>query len=98
MSSFDERERRPDDDGRTIADMSDLDRPRAFSFRVEGYHKAAQERDAMPPAQTEWQQLNLSPKERFLLIGGALKASLLIALAFIVGLGLVTWLLLLLWS
>lgn len=100
MSSYDERDRRAsgEDDGHTVADMSDLDRPRAFSFRVEGYHKAAQERDTMPPAQTEWQQLNLTGKERWMLIAGALKASLLIGLAYVGGLGLVVWLLIRLWS
>ena len=100
MSSYDERDRRTsgEDDGRTIADMSDLDRPRAFSFRVGDHSKAAREQDAMPPAQTEWQQLNLTGKERRLMIAGALKASLLIALAYIAGLGLVVWLLLQLWS
>lgn len=102
MSRYDERDRRasgePEDDGRTIADMSDLDRPKAFSFQIGDLHQESRERDAMPPAQTEWQQLNLSGKERWLMIAGALKASLLIALAYILGLGLVVWLLLQLWT
>ena len=99
MSRFDERDRRTqEDDGRTIADMSDLDRPRAFSFSVANRNKQMREQDAMPPAQTEWQQLNLTGKERRLLIAGALKASLLIGLAYVGGLGLVVWLLLQLWT
>ncbi len=97
MSSYDERDRRPDeeDDGRTIADMSDLDRPNPFSFAVGELRK--EEQQMYPPSNSSWQEVDLTRRERLLMIAGALKATLLIALAYIVGLAAVVWLLLWLW-
>ena len=85
-----------DDDGRTIADMSGLDFPGAFSFRgvrpkmPEPGGKGDQpETDDRP---WEAQMGQLSKSERRMAILGALKAAMLIALAYIAGLGLLIWL------
>lgn len=67
------------DDGRTIVDMSDVEKPNLLSFR---------------PFNQEEQQSYTSPKETYTkeqrrwAIFGALKASLLIGLAYVVGFGL----------
>ena len=82
-----------DDDGRTIADMSDVSRPSLMGRRPpevpgEAQNSSTQNRteDIIPPEDRKWYVL------------GALKAALLIALAFIVGLGVVIFALLKLWG
>lgn len=84
-----------DDDGRTIADMSGVSRPNLFSANLP-------EGDVRDPAPEEpdhpWEDHSLSRQERSWFIFGALKAALLIALAFIVGLGLLIWLILALYN
>ena len=77
-----------DDDGRTIADMSGL-APRTPL----GYRRPAAERKQDPasgeaPAERPWEQSGMSREDRRHYIWGALSAALLIALAFIAGLGL----------
>lgn len=79
-----------DDDGRTIADMSGVERQAMFLPRVP-------RRDLLRPPQQErpaeeerpWEETGLSREERRWYILGAMKAAMLIALVFIVGLGLV---------
>ena len=78
-----------EDDGRTVADMSGIERP---SLRL-----SCRKRDLQPPDEEEWKR-QLSPEDRRLYIFAALQASLLIALVFIVGLGAMILLLLALWS
>ena len=80
-----------DDDGRVIADMSGLDRPSMFVPR-------ARKKDERPPEDDDrpWESM-LTPEERRITILAALKAALLIALAFILGLGAVILLMVLLW-
>ena len=84
-----------DDDGRTIADMSGLDFPGAFSFR--GVRPKKPERGAEQSDLTDrpWEARKdqFSVSERRMAILGALKAALLIGSAYIVGLGLLIWLL-----
>ena len=84
-----------DDDGRTIADMSGLDFPGAFSFR--GVRPKKPERGAEQSDLTDrpWEARKdqFSRSERRMAILGALKAALLIGSAYIVGLGLLIWLL-----
>ena len=80
-----------EDDGRTVADMSDLARPTPFGFRSTG-RKARRRKDAEPSAvqnDRPWEEAGMSRRDRRRYIWGALSASLLIGLAFIVGLGLV---------
>ena len=79
-----------EDDGRTVADMSGLDRPTLFGHKEGGSRKKQQEAsdgDYVPP---------LSRGDRWAFLLGTMKASLLIALAFLGGLGLCIWLLTLL--
>lgn len=81
-----------EDDGRTVADMSGLDRPTLFGHREGSSRKKRQEPeqsggDYVPP---------MSRGERWAFLLGTMKASLLIALAFLGGLGLCIWLLTLL--
>ena len=78
-----------DDDGRTIADMSDLARPGMLGFR-----KAKQPSAPVPEHPSDdapWHQPEpiMTPEERRWYILGAMKAALLIGLAFIAGIGLV---------
>ena len=77
-----------EDDGRTVADMSNVSRqplliPRPRRRRPpRAADMPDRERSAEPP-------LDLSREEQRWAILGAMKAALLIALAFIVGLGIV---------
>ena len=85
-----------DDDGRTIADMSGLDFPGAFSFRGVRPKKPEPEGKGDQPETDgrpwEAQMGQISKSERRMAILGALKAAMLIALAYIAGLGLLIWL------
>ena len=75
-----------DDDGRTIADMSDVSAPSMFVPK-----SLPQSRKSVEPRQEKpspaWQDDGYTAKERFLVAMGALKAALLIGMAFIVGIG-----------
>ena len=85
-----------DDDGRTIADMSGLDFPGAFSFRGVRPKKPEPEREGNRSETNDrpWeaQKDQFSKSERRMAILGALKAAMLIGAAYIVGLGLLIWL------
>ena len=76
-----------DDDGRTIVDMSGLERPSMFGHlpgsRENRAFKAPEERKPHRP----WEESGWSRSERGAAVRGALAASLLIAGAYIVGLG-----------
>ena len=77
-----------EDDGRTIADMSGLAPRTPFGFRRK------ERRELSAPAEESredrpWEQQGTSREDRRSYIWGALSAALLIALAFIVGLGLI---------
>lgn len=81
--------RRPfeDDDGRTVADMSSFEQRTPFGFRQSRDKKnAAKETDT---ESRPWEKNRISRETQKGVIWGALSASLLIALAFIVGLGIV---------
>jgi hypothetical protein len=80
-----------DDDGRTIADMSGVSRPRLI---LPGTPQPPAPPAAPRPEETEnrpWEAQKdvMSREERRWYILGALKAALLIALVFIIGLGIV---------
>ena len=85
----DKRKKFDDDDGRTIADMSRLSHSSVFRVRVQqdaAAQKSAQ--DAQEIRQDRpWEDHSMSTQERRWFILGALKAALLIAGAFILGLG-----------
>lgn len=74
-----------DDDGRTIADMSGVSGPSLFVPRSSG-RKELQEQPKK--SQRPWEDTGYSRKERFMLVMGAMKATMLIALAYILGIGL----------
>lgn len=78
-----------EDDGHTIVDMSQVERPNLFSFRRNdtANHKVKSKRSS--------DNYSYSYEERRWAIFGALKASMLIGLAYIVVLGLVVLLLVL---
>lgn len=76
------------DDGHSIVDMSSIERPNLFTFRNTKQEEVKQE-------EKPWVDNTLNKDERRWAILGALKASILIALAYIVGLGLVVLLLVL---
>ena len=78
-----------EDDGRTIADMSGIERP---SLRL-----PRRERDLQSPA-PQAPESEFSPEERRVYAFAALRAALLIGLALLAGLGAVILLLLALWT
>ena len=71
-----------DDDGRTIADMSQVTRPSLFGHL--GEHKDGEEKKE--------NEIKLTRGERFAAVMGAMKAGLLIALVYVVIFGIVIWL------
>lgn len=87
-----------DDDGRTIVDMSGVERPSMF-----GHMPASGKKDPVFSAPEEkperpWEESGYSRSERRAAVRGALTAGLLIALAYILGLGiLIAILLYLVW-
>ena len=81
-----------DDDGRTIADMSDVTGPSMFLPRRSG-HKTPVEQNGTAGSEPEWES-----RDRRLYIFGALRAALLIALVYAVGFGLIIGLLILIWK
>lgn len=84
-----------DDDGRTIADMSDMSAPGLMGHpRVDKPEERAEER----PQRPAWEQTTPSRKERASMIWIALGAALLIALIFLGAIALVIVLMQLLWS
>ena len=82
-----------EDDGRVIADMSGIETPSLFApfSRREG--EVPEVKNDRP-----WEDSSLNKKERFWYAMGALKAALLIGLAYLAGLAAVILLLLLLWK
>jgi len=80
-----------DDDGRTIADMSEVTRPNLLSFRPFGSREDRRpEEPQQEKADRPWDTSHqMSREERRSYILGAVIASLLIGLAFAVGIGLV---------
>lgn len=69
------------DNGMTVADMSEVERPNLFGFRNPNLEKDV-------PTSVSSNSEPLDKETRKWAILGALKASLLIALAYIVGIGL----------
>lgn len=95
-----------DDDGRQIADMSGIGHPNLFVPRFgqngdsdAARHGAPPEPGQGPAPDRPWEQGadGLSPKERRMYILGAMKASMLVGLVYVGGLGAVILLLLWLW-
>ena len=102
-----------DDDGRTIASMSDVQRPNLFIPRknqrdshMPAHPDAVNATDSFVPVEEEasendrpWDQSDrFSKQERRCYALGALKAALLIGMAFIVGLGIAILAMILIWG
>ena len=86
-----------EDDGHVIADMSGIERQRLFIPQIIGSRKRCS--PATPSAGEDdrpWES-TLTPEERRITIMAAVKAALLIALVFIVGLGAAIELMVLIW-
>ena len=78
-----------DDDGRTIIDMSGVERPNLFVPRIPSQEEKSRawERGPRENAPAGREPLDLSPGERRWAILGMLKAAFLIAIPYAVGLG-----------
>lgn len=88
-----------DDDGRTIADMSGVSRPSAFLPRREKAPRQENREDSQKGGfLIEENTQPFTREERRMYIFAALRASMLIAGAFIVGLGAVILIMILAWS
>jgi len=82
-----DRRQYDDDDGRTIVDMSGVERPSMFGHFPSSHEKR---RELAPPEekpQRPWEESGYNREERRAAMFGALKAGLLIGGAYIVGLG-----------
>lgn len=82
-----------DDDGRTIADMSGVSRPNLMSFRPMGAEETPQPaapKEEAPKADRPWEKDKnaMTREERNAYVWGALKASLLVGAAYVLGFGL----------
>ena len=88
-----------EDDGHTIADMSGVGRQELGSLFTFGRRtkkeKPEPEVEEKAQDQPQWE---LTPQERRIYVLGAIGAALLIAFAFIGGLGAAIWLMLKLWT
>lgn len=73
-----------EDDGRTIVDMSQVERPNLFSIRSLGNDSIDQKQTS---DRSSYQEPLTKEQTRWAILG-TLKASLLIGLAYVVGLGL----------
>lgn len=102
-----------DDDGRTIADMGQVSPTPMFIPRRPGSapdnggrggsgDPSCGASDSRKQEQTRqdrpWEDNSLTAKERLMYVLGAMKATMLIALAYLAGLAAIVWLLLKLWS
>ena len=88
-----DRRTQHEDDGRTIADMSALEGRNLFGLGGKGQpFKRENGRPSGEPRQSRpWENHSLSCQERWAAVFGAWKAAILIALAYIIGLGLLIW-------
>ncbi len=93
-----------EDDGRTIVDMSGVDRPSLLAFR-RPRKKEPEEPELIrdegeEPGSFLWKegQRPFTPEERRIYVLAALKASLFIGAFFIIGLGLAILVMALVWS
>ena len=83
----------PDDDGRTIVDMSGVENVNRISFAPHIREQQMNtEEDNSPPNEP------ISKEERRLYVFAALRAALLIGGVFLAGIALTIWLLLRLWT
>lgn len=89
-----------DDDGRTIADMSDIGRQPSLLQSLRGARaEKSRPREEQPAQDRPWEaQEKLSPELQRAAMWGALKAALLIGAVYIAAAAAVIWLMQLLWT
>lgn len=95
-----------DDDGRTIADMSQVSATPSFISQRPDKNPAvnAHNRDGDIPEDgiqkesRSWEDTSVPLKERLMWVMGAMKATLLIGFAYLAGFAILIWLLLRLWK
>ncbi len=96
-----DKKRYEEDDGHTIVDMSDVaGGPLRGSWLPPGGHMHKKKENRQPEPEREerpWEKSDLTASEKWMYTLGALKAALLIGLAYVVGLGLLVGGLLLIW-
>ena len=88
----------PQDDGRTVADMSDVRRPSLFG--LDGLRRASARGASRPseaPSRDFADELQ-SPEERRMVIWGALRAALSLWMVYVVVFGIVIALMLFFWT
>ena len=77
-----------DDDGRTIADMSQVKRPSLFGNLPGSVYKREEKPEEQEPRKAApWVDGSLSKQDRHAFFLGTMKASLLIGAAYLVGFG-----------
>ena len=77
-----------DDDGRTIADMSQVKRPSLFGNLPGSVYKREEKPEEQEPRKAApWVDDSLSKQDRHAFFLGTMKASLLIGAAYLVGFG-----------
>lgn len=85
------KRRYEDDDGRTIVDMSGVERPNLFTPRIPSQEAKSRETERRQQeaiaSDRPRETLDLSPGERRWAILGVLKAAFLIAIPYALGLG-----------
>ncbi|HHU84469.1 MAG TPA: hypothetical protein GXZ23_04790 [Clostridiales bacterium] len=90
-----------DDDGRTIADMSSLDRPPMFIPKFPKRDSSEKNHEITEGAETNerpWENNEMSREERKAYVFGALKATLIIAGVFLAGIAITIWIMLAFWT
>ncbi|MCD8050494.1 MAG: type II secretion system protein M [Clostridiales bacterium] len=85
------------DDGRTVADMSDVTRPSLFGHLPSSLRRERRP-DRPPTKERPWEEQSMSPRERRSYVLGALGAALCIGLVYVVGLGLLILLMVIAWT
>ena len=81
------KRRYEDYDGRTVVDMSGVERPNLFTPRIPSQEAKSRDWERERRAKPERETLDLSPGERRWAILGMLKAAFLIIIPYAVGLG-----------
>jgi|LSQX01.3.fsa_nt_gb hypothetical protein len=90
-----------DDDGRTIADMSGLDRPPMFIPKFPKRDSSEKNHEITERAETNerpWENNEMPREERKAYVLGALKATLIIVGVFLAGIAITIWIMLAFWT
>ena len=81
-----------EDDGRTVADMSGLERPGLFGRRSRSSRAEEKYPDEREKERNPWEEAPFTWKERLRYMGVALLAALSIAVVFLAGIAIIIWL------